>query len=77
MKAKEEVKMLDIRGDICPITLIKTVKEIKKMKPGEKLLVLSDHPPAKKTIPMEMDEKGHRYEMNDKGAEFEIEIVVS
>lgn len=71
------MRVLDIRGEICPITLIKCVKEVKGMKPGEKLLVISDHPPAKETIPMEMDERGHKYKIRDKGSEFEIEIRVS
>jgi len=70
------VKVLDVRGEICPVPLVETVKQIKKMKSGEKLVVISDHPPAKKSIPLEMKQQGHRYEIKEKGAEFEIEIVV-
>ena len=70
------MKVLDVRGEICPVPLVETVKQIKKMKSGEKLVVISDHPPAKKSIPLEMEQQGHRYKIKEKGAEFEIEIVV-
>ncbi len=70
------MRVLDVRGEICPVPLVRCVNEIKKMKPGEVLKVISDHPPAKKSIPMEMEAQGHEYTIEENGAEFTITIVV-
>ncbi len=71
------MNVIDVRGDICPVPLLKCVKEIKKMKKGEILVVISDHPPAKRSIPIEMTEQGNKFKIYEKGPEFKIEIVVS
>ncbi len=70
------MRVLDVRGEICPVPLVKCVNEIKKMKAGEVLKVISDHPPAKKSIPMEMDAQGHSYTIEENGAEFIITITL-
>lgn len=70
------MKVLDVRGEICPVPLIKTVKEISKMEQGEILKVLSDHPPARRSIPLEMKEQGHKFRIMNRGPDFEIIIEV-
>lgn len=71
------MNVIDVRGDICPVPLLKCVREIKKMKKGEILTVISDHPPAKRSIPIEMTELGHKFKIYENGHEFKIEIVVN
>ncbi len=43
---------LDVRGEICPYPMMKTVQALKKLPAGDAgLEVLTDHAPALETIP--------------------------
>ncbi len=42
---------LDIRGEICPYTFVKTKLALEEMQPGEVLRVLVDYEPATKNVP--------------------------
>lgn len=45
-------KQLDVRGEICPYPMMKTVQALKKLQAGDEgLEVFTDHPPALETIP--------------------------
>jgi len=45
-------KTLDVRGEICPYPMMRTVSELKKLTAGEQTLeVVTDHAPALDTIP--------------------------
>jgi tRNA 2-thiouridine synthesizing protein A len=68
------MRVLDVRGEICPVPLVETIKELKKMRKGEVLKVISDHPPAKRSIPLEMKERKQKFKLVEKGADFEIII---
>jgi len=70
------VETLDVRGEICPVPLVETVRKLKTMKKGDTLKVLADHPPAKKSIPFEMEAQKKKYEMHENGPDFEIIIHV-
>jgi len=37
------MKKIDCLGDICPIPIIKTKKEFEKIKPGESVMIVTDH----------------------------------
>ena len=69
-------EIIDTRGDICPVPLLKTIKKLGVMHSGDILTVISDHPPAKRSIPMELKKRGIDFEFSEKGAEFEIKITV-
>ncbi|WP_376791261.1 rhodanese-like domain-containing protein [Thermoflexus sp.] len=43
--------ILDVRGEICPYPMLKTVEALRHLPPGEMLEVYTDHPPALETIP--------------------------
>jgi tRNA 2-thiouridine synthesizing protein A len=46
------LKQLDVRGEICPYPMMKTVQALKKLGAGDTgLEVLTDHAPALETIP--------------------------
>ena len=70
------METLDVRGEICPVPLVETVRKLKTLKKGDILKVLSDHPPAKKSIPFEMEAQKKRFELVENGPDFEIIIYV-
>ncbi len=46
------VNTLDVRGEICPYPMMRTVSALKKLSPGDRTLeVVTDHAPALDTIP--------------------------
>lgn len=51
---------LDLRGEICPFTLVKTKKELKRISPGERLLIIIDYPSSVDEISAWAKEVGHR-----------------
>lgn len=67
---------IDTRGDICPVPILKTIKKLSSMHNGDTLTVISDHPPAKRSIPMELNKREIDFEFVEKGADFEFNITV-
>ncbi len=56
-------RTLDIRGKICPFTLIETRNTLKELTSGQRLEVLVDHEPAAaETIPNFCTKKGYPLE---------------
>jgi len=51
---------LDIRGEICPYTLINTKQKMAQLKPGELLEILIDNVDATETIPTWARNAGHK-----------------
>ncbi len=37
------MKKIDCLGDMCPVPVMKLQRETKKMKPGESVLLITDH----------------------------------
>jgi TusA-related sulfurtransferase len=62
----EETITLNLEGEICPYTLVKTLKKIKeveeKLKKGSILKVIVDHHPAVENIPLEVKKRGFQVE---------------
>ena len=62
-------KTLDVRGEICPYPMMRTVSALKKLHGDERALeVVTDHPPALQTIPTQAARLGFRTEVEEKGA---------
>lgn len=58
-----EIIKLNLEGEICPYTLIRTINKAKEIKydleSGKKILeVIYDHPPAADNVPAEFQKKG-------------------
>lgn len=61
-------KTVDIRGKLCPYTLIETRDALKPLKKGEVLEVISDYQPAVvQTIPSMCEKKGYPFEVIEEG----------
>jgi TusA-related sulfurtransferase len=43
---------VDVCGETCPVPLVETRKALKKVSPGDVLVVVGTHPASKEEIPM-------------------------
>jgi tRNA 2-thiouridine synthesizing protein A len=67
--AEDVAQAIDIRGQICPYTLIETRDALKKLAPGQVLDVLCDYEPAATiTIPNFCAKKQYPFEVTREGA---------
>lgn len=55
-ETKETV--LDLRGEVCPYTFVKSKLAMEEIKVGEVLEVLVDFPPAIRNVPKSMESEG-------------------
>lgn len=59
---------LDVRGEICPYPMMRTVTALKKLSKDEQVLeVVTDHAPALETIPTQAARLGFRTEIEESG----------
>jgi TusA-related sulfurtransferase/DNA-binding MarR family transcriptional regulator len=52
-------KVLDVRGEMCPVPDIQTRKQLEMMEINEILLVIIDYPLSKERIPKVIEDEGH------------------
>lgn len=61
-------KTLDVRGEICPYPMMRTVSALKKLAPDESTLeVVTDHAPALDTIPTQAARLGFETTVEEVG----------
>jgi tRNA 2-thiouridine synthesizing protein A len=61
-------KTLDVRGEICPYPMMRTVSALKKLAPDELALeVVTDHAPALETIPTQAARLGFETQVQETG----------
>ncbi|MDW8032733.1 MAG: sulfurtransferase TusA family protein [Aquificaceae bacterium] len=58
MEAFKHDRELDIRGDICPFTFVKSKLALEQMELGQVLRVLVDYKPSAESVPKSMREEG-------------------
>ncbi|MHB8483098.1 MAG: sulfurtransferase TusA family protein [Nitrospiria bacterium] len=56
---KKTDKELDLSGDICPITFVKSKLMLEKMSSGEVLKVRIDYAPSAVNVPRSLEHDGH------------------
>ena len=60
---------LDVRGEICPYPMMRTVSALKKLSRDERVLeVVTDHAPALETIPTQAARLGFHTDIEETGA---------
>jgi TusA-related sulfurtransferase len=52
-------KSIDIRGEVCPYTYVKSKLALEGMEPGQVLQIIVDHKPAVENVPRSMENEGH------------------
>ena len=67
--AETMTRTLDVRGEICPYPMMRTVSALKKLSKDERALeVVTDHPPCLETIPTQAARLGFRTDIEEMGA---------
>jgi tRNA 2-thiouridine synthesizing protein A len=51
-------KVVDVKGQTCPIPLIEARKAMRKLNPGDELEIIGDHYASKVEIPMAVESLG-------------------
>lgn len=49
---------LNLKGDVCPYTFVKSKLELEELEPGQVLRVIVDHLPAVENVPRSMRNEG-------------------
>lgn len=50
---------LDLTGEVCPYTYVRTKLAIEAGEAGDELLITLDHRPAYRSVPRSLEEDGH------------------
>ncbi len=67
---------LDLRGEVCPFTFVKTKVKLEELEPGELLEVIVDHEPAVRDVPRSVEAEGHEVLSVEKIGENEWRILI-
>ncbi len=60
--AKQTIKVdkaLNLKGEVCPYTFVKSKLAIEEMLPGQVLRIVVDHEPATRNVPRSMENEGN------------------
>lgn len=52
-------RSVDIRGEICPMTFVKSKMAMEELENGEVLEIILDHRPALENVPRSLKDEGH------------------
>jgi len=69
-------KTIDIKGQVCPYTFVRSKLTIEKMNLGEILEIITDHKPASENVPKSMENEGQKVLKVEQTAEKEWRIIV-
>ncbi|MFQ5834740.1 MAG: sulfurtransferase TusA family protein [bacterium] len=53
-------KEINLKGEVCPYTFVKSKLALEEMKAGEVLKVIVDHPPAVENVPRSLENGGQK-----------------
>ena len=66
---------LDIRGKVCPAATSDVYDALGRLPPGETLVVISDYPPTRQTVPLLARQFDYPAEVHeDEGKQFRVVI---
>ncbi len=52
-------KEINLKGEVCPYTFVRSKLAIEDMSPGQVLRVIVDYEPSTKNVPRSMENEGH------------------
>jgi TusA-related sulfurtransferase len=69
-------RKIDIRGDVCPYTFVKSKLALEELERGQVLEVIVDHAPATENVPRSMESEGHKVLKVEKIGENVWQIII-
>jgi TusA-related sulfurtransferase len=69
-------KTIDLKGQICPYTFVRSKLALEKMNLGEVLEIIFDHKPATENVPRSMENEGQKVLKIEQTAEKEWHVFV-
>ncbi|MHB8836757.1 MAG: sulfurtransferase TusA family protein [Candidatus Methylomirabilia bacterium] len=69
-------RVLDIRGQVCPLTFVRSKLAVEKMILGEVLEIIVDHQPAAVNVPRSMEHEGQTVLKVERTGEAEWHLFV-
>ncbi len=69
-------KTINIKGQICPYTFVRSKLAMEKMNVGEVLEIILDHKPAVENVPRSMENEGQKVLVIEKLNDTDWRIVV-
>ncbi|WP_456478517.1 sulfurtransferase TusA family protein [Geoglobus ahangari] len=70
------MRRVDLRGEVCPFTFVRTKVAMENMEPGEVFEIITDHEPAVRDLPRSLEAEGHEVISVEEVGEQEWRIVV-
>ncbi len=68
-------KVLDVRGQVCPMPVLKTKDTLEKLSSGDILEVIVDYPPSKENVKRFAESQGHEIlEIKEEGEIIRLKI---
>ncbi|MFQ6061879.1 MAG: sulfurtransferase TusA family protein [Methanosarcinales archaeon] len=55
----KNMEEIDLRGDVCPYTFVKTKLKLEELESGDELIAIYDHAPAIENVPRSLKSEGH------------------
>ena len=56
---ESKTRNVDLRGEVCPYTFVKSKLIIEEIEPGQVMEVIVDYAPASTNVPKSMEMEGH------------------
>jgi tRNA 2-thiouridine synthesizing protein A len=69
-------KTIDLKGQVCPYTFVRSKLAIEKLNLGEVLEIIFDHQPAIENVPRSMENEGQKVLKIDQTGEKEWHVFV-
>ncbi|MEW6222023.1 MAG: sulfurtransferase TusA family protein [Candidatus Hadarchaeota archaeon] len=69
-------RTIDIRGEVCPYTFVKSKLAIEELERDQVLEVIVDHAPAIENVPRSMENEGHKVLNVEKTGAHEWRILI-
>jgi tRNA 2-thiouridine synthesizing protein A len=67
---------LDLTGEVCPYTFVRTKLRLEELELGEELTVIVDHAPAADNVPRSLRGEGHEVvSVDQQGSRFFIRAI--
>lgn len=69
-------KTIDIKGEVCPYTFVKTKLALEGLESGESLEAITDHKPAVRNVTKSCENEGHEVLESSRVNETDYRLII-